>query len=191
MSSAEDIAAMRSRLAKAEHDRDTFLAAGMPERHLEACSMVDALELQLQRQYGAALAAKRENDGMLADFRIAERIANNAGRAMAELPRHRERLMLAFDIGFDGRQYVYDRYRYDRLADAVNYARLQLSHPSSGAILGPLLGIGEPCETPTVSQRKLMSEFGITFEAGVYRLGEYRYDHLDEAIAYARMKIAK
>ena len=80
MSNAEDIAALRNRLAKAEHDRDTFLASGIPERNLEACSMADALELQLQRQYEAALDAKTENDGMLADFRIAERIAYNAGR---------------------------------------------------------------------------------------------------------------
>ena len=92
MSHAEDIAALRCRLAKAERDRDTFLASGMQERHLEACSMVGALELQLQRQYEAALDAKRENDRMLADFRIAERIAYNAGRDMAGLPLHRERL---------------------------------------------------------------------------------------------------
>ena len=40
----EDIAAIRSRIAKAELDRARFLAARMPERHLEACSMVEALE---------------------------------------------------------------------------------------------------------------------------------------------------
>jgi len=149
MSSAEDIAAMRRRLVTAEHERDTFLDAGMPERHREACSMVEALELQLQRRHKAAGDAKRENDGMLADFRIAERIAHNAGCHRADLPEHRERLMRAFDIAFDGRQYVYDRYRYDRLADAVNYARRQLSHPSSDASEVPPLGIRKPCETPT------------------------------------------
>ena len=187
MSSAEDIAAIKSRIAKTELDRDRFLAAGMPERHLEACSMVEALELQLTRQHEAALGARRENDRMLANFRIAERTANNAGRDMADRPEHRERLMLAFDIAFDGRQYVYDRFRYDRLADAVNYARLQLSHPSSDSTEAPPLAIREPCETPTDSQRKLMSEFGITSEAGVYLLGEYRYDHLADAIEHARM----
>jgi len=36
-----------------------------------------------------------------------------------------------------------------------------------------------------------MSEFGITFQAGMYRLGEYRYDHLADAIEYARLKRAK
>jgi len=36
-----------------------------------------------------------------------------------------------------------------------------------------------------------MSEFGITFEGGVYLLGEYRYDRFDDAIEYARMKSAK
>ena len=188
MNSTEDIPAIRSRIAKTELDRDRFLAAGMPERYLEACSMVEALELQLTRQYAAALDARRENDRTLADFRIAERIANNAGRDMADRPEHRERLMLAFDIAFDGRQYVHKRFRYDRLADAVNYARLQLLHPSGDSAEAPPLAIREPCQTPTDSQRKLMSEFGIRFEAGVYLLGEYRYDHLADAIEYARMK---
>ena len=36
-----------------------------------------------------------------------------------------------------------------------------------------------------------MSELGITFQAGVFFLGEYRYDHLADAVEYARMKMAK
>ena len=191
MSSTEDIPAIKTRIAKAELDRDRFLAAGMPERYLEACSMVEALELQLTRQHEAALDARRENDRMLANFRIAERTANNAHPDAMNSPERRERLMLAFNIAFDGRQYVYSRYRYDRLADAVSYARFQLSHPSSDSVEDPPLTIREPSETPSDSQSRLMSEFGITFEAGVYLLGEYRYDHFDDAIKYARMKSAK
>ena len=191
MSSAEDIAAIQIRIAKAELDRDRFVAAGMSERHLEACSMVEALELQLKCLYQAASNARRENDRMLANFRIAERTASNEGRDMADRPDHRERLMLAFDIAFDGRQYVYGSYRYDRLADAVNYARLRRPLPASDSPEGPPLVSKEPYETPTDSQRNLMNEFGITFEAGAYLLGEYRYDHFDDAVDYARMKKAK
>jgi hypothetical protein len=189
MSITEDTAATRGRITKAEQERDRFLDAGMQERYMEACSMVQALEQQLEHQHQAALSARQENETMLADFRIAERIAYNAGRAMAVEPENRERLMLAYAITFDGRQYAYDRYRYDRLADAVNYARLQHPHPlSSDPTKRPPPRIGEPIETPSELQRELMSELGITLQAGVYHLGEYRYDHLSDAVEYARLK---
>lgn len=42
-----DVAALQQRIAKAETDRDTWRASGMQENYLEACSMVDALNLQL------------------------------------------------------------------------------------------------------------------------------------------------
>ena len=41
------IAALRKRVAAAEFRRSTWLLSGDQERYLEACSMVDALELQL------------------------------------------------------------------------------------------------------------------------------------------------
>ena len=188
MSITEDTAAIRGRIIKIELERDRFLAAGMQERYLEACSMVQALEQQLEHQHQAALGARQENEMMLADFRIAERIAYNAGRTMSDGPENRERLMLVYAITFDGRQYVYDRYRYDRLADALNYARLQYPHPlPRDPIEGPPPRIGEPIETPNELQRALMSELGITFQAGVYHLGQYRYDHLSDAVEYARL----
>jgi hypothetical protein len=150
--------------------------------------MVDALELQLERQLQAALGAKRESERLLTDFRIAERIVYNAGCALADGPEHRERLMLAYGIAFDGRHYIYDRYRYERLVDAVNYARLQHAHPHlNDPSTGPSR-IGERVEPPSDLERELMGELGITFEAGVYRLGVYRYDHLSDAVEYARLK---
>jgi hypothetical protein len=50
----EEISAMRDRIAKAEADRDTWRASGMQEKYLEAHSMVDALQLQLDRLRRAA-----------------------------------------------------------------------------------------------------------------------------------------
>ena len=47
MSSEEDIAALQVRIAKAESERDTWLASRMHEKYLEAYCMVEALELQL------------------------------------------------------------------------------------------------------------------------------------------------
>jgi hypothetical protein len=45
----EDIAALEDRIARAESERNTWRISGIQEKYLEACSMVDALELQLER----------------------------------------------------------------------------------------------------------------------------------------------
>lgn len=43
----KDVAAMQERIARAAVERGTWRASGMREKYLEACSMVEALELQL------------------------------------------------------------------------------------------------------------------------------------------------
>jgi electron transfer flavoprotein alpha/beta subunit len=51
----QEIAAIRSHVAKAEADRDAWRAAGLQEKYLEACGLVDMLERQLDeclRQLG-------------------------------------------------------------------------------------------------------------------------------------------
>ena len=45
----KDIAAMLERIARAEAERDTWQVAGLQEKYLETSSMVEALELQLER----------------------------------------------------------------------------------------------------------------------------------------------
>lgn len=47
MSVQEDIAALQVRVARAEAERDSWRVSGMQEKYLEAYSMVEALELQL------------------------------------------------------------------------------------------------------------------------------------------------
>lgn len=47
MSVHEDIAVLQIRIAKAESERDSWRVSGMQEKYLEAYSMVEALELQL------------------------------------------------------------------------------------------------------------------------------------------------
>jgi len=56
MSLHEDIVATRKLIAKAESERDTWRASGIQEKYLEAYSMVEALELQLD---GMRQAARR------------------------------------------------------------------------------------------------------------------------------------
>lgn len=47
MTIQSDIAVLQQRIVKAEADRDAWRSAGRQENYLEACSMVDALGVQL------------------------------------------------------------------------------------------------------------------------------------------------
>jgi hypothetical protein len=49
MNFQEDLAALQARIARAESERDGWRASGMQEKYLEAYSMVEALELQLDQ----------------------------------------------------------------------------------------------------------------------------------------------
>jgi len=97
----------------------------------------------------------------------------------------RARLMADLSIAYDGLRYYYESYRYDRLEDAVNYARLQRSRAGSQA----RIAMPRPAifQIPGEVERLTMTSFGIRYTAGVYQLGEYRYDRLDDALAYARL----
>lgn len=59
MTFQEDIAAMQIRIAKAESERDSWRVSGMQEKYLEAYSMVEALELQLELLRQAARLGAR------------------------------------------------------------------------------------------------------------------------------------
>jgi hypothetical protein len=50
----QEIAAIKLRIARAESDRETWRASGIQEKYLEACSMVEALGLQLDLMRQAA-----------------------------------------------------------------------------------------------------------------------------------------
>ena len=48
----------------------------------------------------------------------------------AEEPMDDQQLMALYGITFDGEKYIYMKYHYEKLEDAVNYARLQRGLPS-------------------------------------------------------------
>ena len=50
MTFQEDIDAIRSRIVAAEAERNGWRMAGLQEKYLEACSMVEALEFQLDKR---------------------------------------------------------------------------------------------------------------------------------------------
>jgi hypothetical protein len=55
----EEIAAIQVRIAKAESERDSWRVSRMQEKYLEAYSMVEALELQLDLLRQAARLGAR------------------------------------------------------------------------------------------------------------------------------------
>jgi hypothetical protein len=174
----EEIVAMRARVAKAEAERDAWRTSGMQEKYLEAYSAVEALELQLEalRQQGLRNLARAE-------------AGVPAPAVSTQAAGERERLMAEFSISYNGRHYRYHHYRYDRLEDAVDYARLQSSlAPGEGPEVAAAMPAAEDVDVPDESGRELMAALGITFQDGVYRLGEFRYDRLVDAVNYARLR---
>ena len=89
-------------------------------------------------------------------------------------------------VGFDGRYYRYRDYRYDHLADALNYARLER------AKLGKVPAGGQPQwlepVQPTDEERKLMAQYAITFDGRFFVYDGYRYDRCIDAANYAKLK---
>ncbi|HVE49427.1 MAG TPA: hypothetical protein VNG69_07400 [Casimicrobiaceae bacterium] len=103
---------------------------------------------------------------------------------------NQERLMSAFSIDFDGRCYRYRGYRYGRLQDAVAYAELMASRQSTETAFDPLRPY-DHVRPPSERDRTIMAAWSISFDAGVYRYGEYRYDRLADAVNYARIDAAR
>jgi hypothetical protein len=180
----QDIANVRERIDRAVFDRDHWRTAGRQEKYLEAYSMVEALELELdllrREKFAAAASSERLSP-------IDSPPAAKADSLETTDAGDRGRLMAAFSITFSGRQYQYSQYRYDRLNDAVAYARRQIQAPSA-IDAGDSLPPARVVEAPDAAQRKQMAGFDISFKEGVYRLGPYRYDRLADAIGYARVQ---
>lgn len=96
-----------------------------------------------------------------------------------------ERRMKALLVSFDGVQYVYNGFRYDRRSDAMAYASLMQSRPAQFD-KGSALAAPRAFSPPTDGQRTLMATLGIELVDHAYRFEGFRYDQLSDAVAYAR-----
>jgi hypothetical protein len=173
------ITEMKSRLARAETERDTWRAAGNQENYLGACSMVDALTLQLDQLEDSARFAAAPSVAIIPP--------TEPSAASPAVPGHE---MAALCITFNGRKYGYRGYRYDRFMDAVNYARFDRLR----AFADPGVNDGAPLErtpAPSEAELRVMRKLGITFADGVFNWREYRYERLADAVAYARREQAR
>ena len=183
MTLKEEIASIQARIAKAETERDTWRTSGLQEKYLEASSMVDALEVQLETLRQAGLRSSLSPFEPLPAPLPGPSASGPVGEAAAE----RERLMSEFSIAYNGRHYHFDHFRYDNLGDALAYARLQRSGP--GGEGSERIASAQRVEAPDESERRLMASLAITFEDGIYHLGSFRYDRLADAVNYARLQL--
>jgi hypothetical protein len=113
------------------------------------------------------------------------------GPAQASAVTDDQALRSALGIRRIGWRYEYRGYRYDRLAAAVAYARLNRDAPRSEAASTVARFADEPPQMPDEAQRRLMSQWAISFEAGVYSFRNYRYERLCDAVAYAQLCAAR
>lgn len=182
MSFDPDIANLQMRIAKAESDMGRWRTSGNQEKYLENYSFVEALELELDRLRKQKLRAAVTG----AQFERGDPPRDEAA-SEAQAPRgvgERKRLMLEHAITPSGRQYQFSHYLYDRFEDALGYAKKQRLAPSASDA-GDSLPPARVVEAPDEKQRRQMGTHGISFDQGVYRLGEYRYDRLADAMGYA------
>lgn len=174
---AAEIAEVRARLAKAEAARDAWRSAGRQENYLAAYSMADALGVQLDK---LEASARRSH----APAATRDAVTAMPGDAMD--PRARE--MAELCITFNGRIYQYRGYRYERLADAVNYARLDRARAFVEPA-GPDAATTDEVQMPSQAESALMRTLDIAFVDGSFHWGEYRYDRLADAVAYAQRRV--
>ena len=173
MTLTAEMAELRARLAKAESERDAWRAAGRHENYLAAYSMAEALGMHLDKLEASARRLHAPAATLGPVSAMPSDAMDPRARQMAELC-----------ITFDGRIYRYRGYRYERFTDAVNYARLdrargfvESGQPDAGTI---------EVQVPSQADSRLMRTLDITFADGFFRWGEYRYDRLADAVAYAR-----
>jgi hypothetical protein len=186
MSFDQDIVDMRTRIRKAERDRDQWRIAGKQEKYLESYFLVDALDVELDRMRKQRIESTARSASSARVDAPPQPPGAHAGGPATNDAGERERLMAELSITAAGQQYQYAHYRYDRLDDAVAYARKQRAAPSAND--ADPLPPARIVEAPDELQRRRMSRHGITFQEGVYHLGPYRYDHLADAMRYARMR---
>jgi hypothetical protein len=89
----------------------------------------------------------------------------------------------ACGISFDGRAYHYHEYSYERLADALDYAKLDRNKLGSREDL--TIRAWKQWVGPTPDERLQMAAHGIFYERGQYCYGPYHYDLLPAALDYA------
>lgn len=80
--------------------------------------------------------------------------------------------------------FLYRQYRYEKLADAVNYAELERGKIDYQAEVN-VLPAWVPPTAPNKGDWRVMKELGISFDGKRYHFLNYRYDRFQDAINQA------
>jgi hypothetical protein len=96
-------------------------------------------------------------------------------------------LMQEFDIRFDGQRYLFAGYRYERLADAVNYAKLMRLRPAQEPPDASSSGSSAIEPVPSPADLARMAALDVRYAKGLYHFGLYRYERMQDAENYARL----
>jgi len=87
-------------------------------------------------------------------------------------------------ISFNGTQFIYRDFKYDRLADAIGYAELDVSR-EGGRLAPSTPAMWLDRLVPDADDLEMMKTHGITFEGRQYRYKDFRYDRLADALGFA------
>mgnify|MGYP003595648695 CR=1 FL=1 len=111
---------------------------------------------------------------------------NASERSDPSVSAAQQREAMQLGIAFNGFQFVYRDYKYDRLPDAVAYAKLEATRgEGQAAVTNPAAWLDRP--VPSAADLEVMQRHGIRFENWRYRFQDYRYDRLADALNYARL----
>ena len=122
-----------------------------------------------------------------------------------------EKWIKKYQITFNNGQFMFKNFRYDRLIDAINYAKLVESKSIGGKLEineTPVNLRNEVDNNPNknektriedlndvknspLSDEKHMKKYQITFSNGKFLFKEFRYTHLKDAINYAKLLESK
>lgn len=97
-----------------------------------------------------------------------------------------ESLAARFEVTFDGKRYAFRQYRYDRFHDALRYAMGE--HVKDGFVSDDAFcPIWKAAYCPSGDEEAAMQSHRISYVEGHFVFGCYRYDRLDDAIAFAEI----
>lgn len=95
--------------------------------------------------------------------------------------------MHEYHVHYDGCRYEYNGYRYDRLDDALAYARLMRSRPRQQDPRGPYR-LRRDLGAESEANKQRMTALGIELKDGRFCYRGFRYDRLAEAVDYALLE---
>lgn len=91
---------------------------------------------------------------------------------------------MSLGVSFNGTQFVYQDFKYDKLTDAISYSELITARDGVQPSVSHAADWLER-NVPNEADQALMAKYGICFEDWRYKFQDYRYDRLADAVNYA------